>query len=92
MTCVSATVYFKFRSGLGHRKKLTSLVRFRLFVVSASDGGATFSNSINLSNNTGYANIPRVSAFGDNEYVMWMQGKFNQGEIIFKFFQSFAVR
>ena len=58
--------------------------RTSIFARASSDGGATFSNPINLSNNTGYANIPRVSAYGDNEYVMWMQGKFNQGEIIFK--------
>ena len=27
---------------------------------------------------------PESTTFGDNEYVMWMQGRFNQGEIIFK--------
>ena len=58
--------------------------RTSIFARASSDGGATFSNSVNLSNNTGYANIPRVAAFGDNEYVMWMQGRFNQGEIIFR--------
>ena len=35
--------------------------RTSIFARASSDGGATFSNSVNLSNNTGYANIPRVN-------------------------------
>ena len=58
--------------------------RTSIFARASSDGGATFSESKNLSNNTGYANIPEVFASGDNEYVLWMEGKFNQGEIMFK--------
>jgi hypothetical protein len=58
--------------------------RTSIFARASSDGGAAFSESNNLSNDTGYANVPKVSAFGDNEYVLWMQGKFNQGEMMFK--------
>ena len=58
--------------------------RTSIFVRVSSDNGVTFSKAINVSNNTGYANNARVSAFGENEYVLWMQGKFNQGEILFK--------
>jgi len=58
--------------------------RTSIFSKTSSDSGATFDQTINLSNNSGYANNASISAFGDNEYVLWTQGKFNQGEILFK--------
>lgn len=58
--------------------------RTSVFARASSDGGATFSESKNLSNNTGYASVPEVFSSGDNEYVLWMEGKFNQGDIMFK--------
>jgi hypothetical protein len=50
----------------------------------SSDNGATFSQAINMGNNSEFADNARVSAFGNNEYILWMQGKFNQGKILFK--------
>lgn len=59
--------------------------RTSIFVRTSSDNGATFNQAINMSNNTQYAaDNARVSAFGNNEYILWMQGKFNEGEILFK--------
>ena len=59
--------------------------RTSIFVRTSSDNGATFNQAINMSNNSQYAaDNARVSAFGNNEYILWMQGKFNEGEILFK--------
>jgi hypothetical protein len=58
--------------------------RTSIFAKASSDSGAIFGQAVNLSNNSGDAILPRVSAFGNNEYVLWMQGRFNQGEILFK--------
>ena len=58
--------------------------RTSIFARASTDSGAIFGQAINLSENSGDAIMPRVSAFGNNEYVLWMQGKFNQGEILFK--------
>jgi len=58
--------------------------RTSILASASSDNGATFSQAINMSNNSEFADNARVSAFGNNEYILWMQGKFNEGEILFK--------
>jgi predicted RNA-binding protein with PIN domain len=37
----------------------------------STDGGATFSKPINLSNNTGLSEHPQIAAYGNNVYVVW---------------------
>ena len=59
--------------------------RTSIFARASSDNGATFNQAINMSNNSEYAaDNARVSAFGNNEYILWIQGKFNEEQILFK--------
>src|SRR5678815_1452751 len=39
--------------------------------ISSSDGGRTFGDVLNLSNNAGKSSFPKVSAFENNVYVAW---------------------
>ena len=39
--------------------------------VSSTDGGQTFGDVINLSNNAGTSSFPKISSFKNNVYVIW---------------------
>lgn len=42
-----------------------------IFFARSTDGGASFSNPINLSNNSGDSEFPYIAASGKNVYVVW---------------------
>src|SRR5215213_1052197 len=42
-----------------------------IYLISSSDGGRTFGDVLNLSNNAGKSSFPKVSAFENNVYVAW---------------------
>ena len=51
----------------GHNKHLNYDILFK----SSSDGGHTFGDAINLSNNSGFSEHPQISVNGNNVYVVW---------------------
>ena len=42
-----------------------------IFYKGSTDGGKTFHNTINLSNNIGHSRLPIMSSTGNNVYVVW---------------------
>jgi hypothetical protein len=51
----------------GHNKHLNYDILFK----SSSDGGRTFGDILNLSNNSGFSEHPQISVNGNNVYVVW---------------------
>ena len=50
----------------------------------SSNGGLTFNNTINLSNNTGISENPQVSSSGNNVYVVWQDNSLGNTEVLFR--------
>ena len=50
----------------------------------SSNGGLTFNNTINLSNNTGNSQKPQVSSSGNNVYVVWEDNTLGNAEVLFR--------
>jgi hypothetical protein len=42
-----------------------------IFFAASNNNGTSFSTPINLSNNTGFSQIPQIAAIGNNVYVTW---------------------
>ncbi len=61
---------------------------FDIFASFSHDGGQTFSEPDNLSNNTGFSFIPLISTEGNNVYVVWRDGTPTSGN--FDIFFSFS--
>ncbi len=51
----------------GHNKPLN----YDILLKSSSDGGHTFGDVLNLSNNSGFSEHPQISVDGNNVYVVW---------------------
>ena len=66
----------------------TSLNR-DIYFISSTDGGQTFGDVINLSNNTADSYNQEISVSGDNVYVVWQDAqKFTQGNSSVSFISS----
>jgi hypothetical protein len=50
----------------------------------STDGGATFSSTINLSNNAGRSEYPQIAVSGNNVYVVWFDYATGLTDIYFK--------
>ena len=50
-----------------------------VFFKKSSDGGATFSDTINLSKNIGNSFNPRIAVSGNNVFVIWQDDTGNTG-------------
>ena len=55
-----------------------------IFFRRSIDGGATFSSTINLSNDVGSSLFPHVVASGNSVYVIWSNGSEGSEEIFFR--------
>ena len=53
-----------------------------IFFKRSTDGGNTFSNTVNLSNDTGDSRIPIIAKSGSNLYILWTD--FSNQDIMFK--------
>jgi hypothetical protein len=42
-----------------------------IFFKKSTDGGATFGDTINISNNAGLSENPQIASSGNNVYVVW---------------------
>jgi len=58
---------------------------YDIFFIMSNDGGTTFTNPINLSNNKGFSEHPQISASGNNVYIVWVDDN-NAGyrEVLFR--------
>jgi hypothetical protein len=57
---------------------------YDIYFKKSTDGGATFSKGINLSNNSGYSEHPQIAVSGSNLYVAWTDNTPLNQEILFK--------
>jgi hypothetical protein len=48
------------------------LINYEIFIKKSEDGGQTFGNEINLSNNPGFSEHPQIAAWGNNVYIAWI--------------------
>jgi hypothetical protein len=48
------------------------LINYEIFIKKSDDGGQTFGDEINLSNNPGFSEHPQIAASGNNVYVAWI--------------------
>ncbi len=55
-----------------------------IFFKASNDNGATFGNTINLSNNAGESGRPRIAVSGSNVYVVWADHTPGNWDIFFK--------
>lgn len=53
----------------------------RISIISSTDGGQTFGDVVNLSNNAGKSSFPKISSFGDNVYLAWNIDRIDQSII-----------
>jgi hypothetical protein len=59
-------------------------INYDIYFKKSTDGGATFSKGINLSNNSGYSEHPQIAVSGSNVYVAWTDNTPLNQEILFK--------
>jgi hypothetical protein len=57
---------------------------YDIYFKKSTDGGATFSKGINISNNSGYSEHPQIAVSGSNVYVAWTDNTLLNQEILFK--------
>jgi hypothetical protein len=56
----------------GFSSQRDGLINYEIFVKKSVDGGQTFGDEINLSNNPGFSEHPQIAASGNNVYVAWI--------------------
>jgi len=56
---------------------------YDILIQKSDDGGATFSDVVNLSNNTGFSEHPQIAVSGNNVYVVWIDNTSGNREIYF---------
>ena len=49
-----------------------NLVNYEILIKKSVDGGLTFGDEINLSNNLGFSEHPQIATSGNNVYVAWI--------------------
>ncbi len=63
-------VYVVWQENLPSRSNDNS-VNYEIFITKSVDGGLTFGNEINLSNNLGFSEHPQIATSESNVYVVW---------------------
>ena len=56
----------------GFSSQRDGLINYEIFIKKSIDGGQTFGDEINLSNNPGFSEHPQIAASGNNVYVTWI--------------------
>jgi hypothetical protein len=56
----------------GFSSQRDGLINYEIFIKKSVDGGQTFGEEINLSNNPGFSEHPQIAASGNNVYVAWI--------------------
>lgn len=61
----------------------TAANSFEIFLSVSNDYGSTFSQPVNISNDTGQSGTPEFVLYGDNIYVVWMDNSSGNFDIMF---------
>ena len=56
----------------GFSSQRDGLINYEILIKKSVDGGQTFGDEINLSNNPGFSEHPQIAASGNNVYVAWI--------------------
>ncbi|HXG07872.1 MAG TPA: sialidase family protein [Nitrososphaera sp.] len=56
---------------------------YDIFIKKSVDSGRTFGSHINLSNNSGFSEHPKLSVYGSNVYAVWADNSPGNREILF---------
>lgn len=56
----------------GFSSQRDGLINYEIFIKKSVDGGQTFGDEINLSNNPGFSEHPQIAASGNYVYVAWI--------------------
>jgi hypothetical protein len=60
------------------------ILEIEIFYKLSINGGTSFGNTVNLSNNAGSSGFPGVAATGNNVCVMWSDSDFGNVEIFYR--------
>jgi len=55
-----------------------------IFLRKSTNGGITFGNTTNISNNTGSSTSPQIESFGNNTFVIWQDNNTGNDEIFLR--------
>ena len=55
-----------------------------IFLRKSTNGGITFGNKTNISNNTGFSTSPQIESFGNNTFVIWQDNSTGNEEIFLR--------
>ena len=55
-----------------------------IFLRKSTNGGITFGNTTNVSNNTGISTSPQIESFGNNTFVVWQDNSTGNEEIFLR--------
>jgi aldose sugar dehydrogenase len=55
-----------------------------IFLRKSTNGGITFGNTTNVSNNTGFSTSPQIESFGNNTFVIWQDNSTGNEEIFLR--------
>lgn len=56
---------------------------YDIFFMKSNDGGDTFGDPVNLSNNPGFSEHPQIAAVGDNIYIAWVDDSSGEKKVMF---------
>jgi hypothetical protein len=57
---------------------------YDIVIKNSVDNGTTFGSLVNLSNNSGFSEHPKLAAFGNNVYVIWADDTSGNREVLFR--------
>jgi hypothetical protein len=56
---------------------------YDIFFMKSNDGGDTFGDPVNLSNNSGFSEHPQIASVGDNIYIAWVDDSSGERKVMF---------
>ena len=56
---------------------------YDIFFMKSNDGGDTFGDPVNLSNNPGFSEHPQIASVGDNIYIAWVDDSSGERKVMF---------
>src|SRR5574339_620122 len=75
----SKSVYVVWQESVGNYASKN----YDIFFMKSNDGGDTFGDPVNLSNNPGFSEHPQIAAVGDNIYIAWVDDSSGERKVMF---------
>jgi hypothetical protein len=66
----------------GFSSQRDGLINYEIFIKKSVDGGQTFGDEINLSNNPGFSEHPQIAAYDEKVHVAWIDNSLGNKEIL----------